>query len=292
MEEGSMRCDANISVRLKGSDKYNQRVEVKNMNSMRNVKRSIEHEFKRQIDVIEAGGKIEMETRNFDAVTGTTSSMRSKEMAHDYRYFPEPDLLPVIVTESYINDVKNAMPALPHELKKIYIEEYKLSEYDASLLTEDRAVSDYYNQLIALNKEYKAAANWVMGPVKSYVNERAINFEEFPLKPTHIASLMKLISDGTTNFSVASNVIFNEQIAHPDEEALSIATRLNVIQNSNEDEIVKIVDEVLASLPEKVAEYRSGKKGLMGLFVGEVMKKSGGKADPKTTNKLLNQKLA
>jgi aspartyl-tRNA(Asn)/glutamyl-tRNA(Gln) amidotransferase subunit B len=292
MEEGSMRCDANISVRLKGSDKYNQRVEVKNMNSMRNVKRSIEHEFKRQIDVIEAGGKIEMETRNFDAVTGTTSSMRSKEMAHDYRYFPEPDLLPVMVTESYVIDVKNAMPALPHELKKIYIEEYKLSEYDASLLTEDRAVSDFYNQLIVLNKEYKAAANWVMGPVKSYVNERAISFEEFPLTPTHIASLMKLISDGTTNFSVASNVIFNEQIAHPDEEALSIATRLNVIQNSNEDEIVKIVDEVLASLPEKVAEYRSGKKGLMGLFVGEVMKKSGGKADPKTTNKLLNQKLA
>lgn len=292
MEEGSMRCDANISVRLRGSDKYNQRVEVKNMNSMRNVKRAIEHEFIRQIDIIEVGGTITMETMNFDAVTGTTSSMRSKEMAHDYRYFPEPDLLPLIVDTNYIAHIKSQMPALPNELKHIYMTEYKLSEYDASILTEDKSISNYFNEIVAVKKDYKAATNWLIGPIKSYVNENAISFEEFPLESSKIIELMQLIEDGITNFSVASNVLFNELIKNPDDTALSIATKLNVIQNSNEDELAQIIDEVLSAYPEKVAEYKSGKKGLIGLFVGEVMKKSGGKADPKTTNKLLNQKLS
>ncbi|MEI6312631.1 MAG: Asp-tRNA(Asn)/Glu-tRNA(Gln) amidotransferase subunit GatB [Bacteroidota bacterium] len=292
MEEGSLRCDANISVRLKGATTYNQRVEVKNMNSMRNVKRAIEHEFIRQIDVLEAGGKITMETMNFDAVTGTTSSMRSKEMAHDYRYFPEPDLLPLIVDTQYIAHVKSSMPALPNELKKTYIEEYKLSEYDASILTEDRAISTYFNEIIAHKKDYKAATNWLIGPIKSYVNENAIHFEDFPLPSNKIVELMDLIESGKTNFSVASNVLFNELIKQPEQDALTLATTLNLIQNSNEDDLSILIDEVLLAFPEKVSEYKAGKKGLMGLFVGEVMKKSGGKADPKTTTKLLNQKLS
>jgi aspartyl-tRNA(Asn)/glutamyl-tRNA(Gln) amidotransferase subunit B len=176
MEEGSLRCDANISIRLKGADVLNQRVEVKNMNSIRNVKRAIEYEFSRQVDAVEKGEKILMETRNFDAVTGTTSSMRSKEMAHDYRYFPEPDLLPVIVSEALIEKIRSEMPALPNELKHKFHTEFGLSEYDAAILTEDKYVSDYFAQIIAYTSDYKAAANWIIGPIKSYVNEHAIAF--------------------------------------------------------------------------------------------------------------------
>ena len=292
MEEGSLRCDANISIRLKGADVLNQRVEVKNMNSIRNVKRAIEYEFSRQVDAVEKGEKILMETRNFDAVTGTTSSMRSKEMAHDYRYFPEPDLLPVIVSESLIEKIRSEMPALPNELKHKFHIEFGLSEYDASILTEDKYVSDYFAQIIAHTSDYKAAANWIIGPIKSYVNEHAIAFESFPLKADKIAELIVLIEKGITNFSVASNKLLPALLANMDKSAMQLAEELNLVQSSNSDEIEKYIDLVLQEYPEKVLEYKSGKKGLMGLFVGEVMKKSGGKSDPKITTKLLNEKLS
>ncbi len=292
MEEGSLRCDANISIRLKGADVLNQRVEVKNMNSIRNVKRAIEYEFSRQVDAVEKGEKILMETRNFDAVTGTTSSMRSKEMAHDYRYFPEPDLLPVIVSEALIEKIRSEMPALPNELKHKFHTEFGLSEYDASILTEDKYVSDYFAQIIAHTSDYKAAANWIIGPIKSYVNEHAIAFESFPLKADKIAELIVLIEKGITNFSVASNKLLPALLANMDKSAMQLAEELNLVQSSNSDEIEKYIDLVLQEYPEKVLEYKSGKKGLMGLFVGEVMKKSGGKSDPKITTKLLNEKLS
>jgi aspartyl-tRNA(Asn)/glutamyl-tRNA(Gln) amidotransferase subunit B len=292
MEEGSLRCDANISIRLKGADVLNQRVEVKNMNSIRNVKRAIEYEFSRQVDVVEKGENILMETRNFDAVTGTTSSMRSKEMAHDYRYFPEPDLLPVIVSEALIEKIRSEMPALPNELKHKFHTEFGLSEYDASILTEDKYVSDYFAQIIANTSDYKAAANWIIGPIKSYVNEHAIAFESFPLKADKIAELIVLIEKGITNFSVASNKLLPALLANMDKSAMQLAEELNLVQSSNSDEIEKYIDLVLQEYPEKVLEYKSGKKGLMGLFVGEVMKKSGGKSDPKITTKLLNEKLS
>ena len=292
MEEGSLRCDANISIRLKGADVLNQSVEVKNMNSIRNVKRAIEYEFSRQVDAVEKGEKILMETRNFDAVTGTTSSMRSKEMAHDYRYFPEPDLLPVIVSESLIEKIRSEMPALPNELKHKFHTEFGLSEYDASILTEDKYVSDYFAQIIAHTSDYKAAANWIIGPIKSYVNEHAIAFESFPLKADKIAELIVLIEKGITNFSVASNKLLPALLANMDKSAMQLAEELNLVQSSNSDEIEKYIDLVLQEYPEKVLEYKSGKKGLMGLFVGEVMKKSGGKSDPKITTKLLNEKLS
>jgi aspartyl-tRNA(Asn)/glutamyl-tRNA(Gln) amidotransferase subunit B len=292
MEEGSLRCDANISIRLKGADVLNQRVEVKNMNSIRNVKRAIEYEFSRQVDAVEKGENILMETRNFDAVTGTTSSMRSKEMAHDYRYFPEPDLLPVIVSEALIEKIRSEMPALPNELKHKFHTEFGLSEYDASILTEDKYVSDYFAQIIANTSDYKAAANWIIGPIKSYVNEHAIAFESFPLKADKIAELIVLIEKGITNFSVASNKLLPALLANMDKSAMQLAEELNLVQSSNSDEIEKYIDLVLQEYPEKVLEYKSGKKGLMGLFVGEVMKKSGGKSDPKITTKLLNEKLS
>jgi len=292
MEEGSLRCDANISIRIKGTDVLNQRVEVKNMNSIRNVKRAIEYEFTRQVEAVEKGEKIVMETRNFDAPTGTTSSMRSKEMAHDYRYFPEPDLLPIHVSEAFIENIRSAMPALPNELKEKYQQEFGLSEYDASILTEDKYVSDYFGQIIQFTTDYKAAANWIIGPVKSYVNEKAIQFEAFPLPAAKVAELILLIEKGITNFSVASNKLFPALLQHPEKSAMQLAEEMNVIQSSDEGEIELFIDEVLEEYAEKVLEFKSGKKGLMGLFVGEVMKKSGGKSDPKLTTKLLNQKLA
>lgn len=292
MEEGSLRCDANISIRVKGTDVLNQRVEVKNMNSIRNVKRAIEYEFTRQVEAVEKGEKIVMETRNFDALTGTTSSMRSKEMAHDYRYFPEPDLLPIHVSEAFIENIRSAMPALPNELKEKFQQEFGLSEYDATILTEDKYVSDYFGQIIQFTTDYKAAANWIIGPVKSYVNEKAIQFEAFPLKAAKVAELIVLIEKGITNFSVASNKLFPALLQHPEKSAMQLAEEMNVIQSSDEGEIERFIDEVLEEYAEKVLEFKSGKKGLMGLFVGEVMKKSGGKSDPKLTTKLLNQKLA
>ena len=292
MEEGSLRCDANISIRVKGTDVLNQRVEVKNMNSIRNVKRAIEYEFTRQVEAVEKGEKIVMETRNFDALTGTTSSMRSKEMAHDYRYFPEPDLLPIHVSEAFIENLRSAMPALPNELKEKFQQEFGLSEYDSSILTEDKYVSDYFGQIIQFTTDYKAAANWIIGPVKSYVNEKAIQFEAFPLKAAKVAELIVLIEKGITNFSVASNKLFPALLQHPEKSAMQLAEEMNVIQSSDEGEIERFIDEVLEEYAEKVLEFKSGKKGLMGLFVGEVMKKSGGKSDPKLTTKLLNQKLA
>jgi aspartyl-tRNA(Asn)/glutamyl-tRNA(Gln) amidotransferase subunit B len=291
MEEGSMRCDANVSVRLKGTTAYNPRSEVKNMNSMRNVKRAIEFEFTRQIDALEAGEKLTQETRGFDAVKGITLTQRSKEHAHDYRYFPEPDLPPVVLTDEYIHAVKAAMPKLSSELKEEYISVYGLPEYDARLLSDDKYTSEYFNGLIAHTKNYKAASNWMLGPVKNYLNENGLEIQQFNVAPQKIAGLIALIDEGKTNFSVASTKIFPVLVEQTDKEPLKIAEEMNLLQSSDEGLIAELVEQALAKFPEKVAEYRSGKKGLLGLFVGEVMKLSKGKADPKLTNKLVLEKL-
>lgn len=290
MEEGSMRCDANISVRLKGTNVLNARSEVKNMNSMRNVKRAIEFEFKRQVEAHEKGERLAQETRGFDAVKGITLTQRSKEHAHDYRYFPEPDLPPVFVTEEYIANVKAHMPKLPNELKQEYMEQYGLPEYDARIITDDKDLAEYFNRLLAVTKNYKAASNLILNTVKSYLNENGIHITEFKLEPAKIASLIALIDEGRTNFSVASTSIF-PVMAQTGKDPLKVAEELNLLQNSDEGAINELIDQVLAKYPEKVAEYKSGKKGLLGLFVGEVMKLSKGKADPKVTNKLVAQKL-
>lgn len=291
MEEGSMRCDANVSVRLKGTTAYNPRSEVKNMNSMRNVKRAIEFEFTRQVDALEAGEKLTQETRGFDAVKGITLTQRSKEHAHDYRYFPEPDLPPVVLTDDYIQAVKAAMPKLSAELKEEYAGKYGLPEYDARLLSDDKYTSEYFNKLIGLTKNYKAASNWMLGPVKSYLNENGLEIQDFKVAPEKLVALIALIDEGKTNFSVASTKIFPVMVEQTDKEPLKIAEELNLLQSSDEGMIADLIDQVLAKFPEKVAEYKGGKTGLLGLFVGEVMKASKGKADPKLTNKLVQEKL-
>ncbi len=291
MEEGSLRCDANISVRIKGAKEYGKRTEVKNMNSFRNVQRAIDFEVKRQIDILEAGGEIAVETRSFDAVNGTTFSLRSKESANDYRYFPEPDLQPVIVTKEYIESVKNNLPPLPNDLYNKYVNEFKLNNYDASVLTDLKEVALYFNELTGYTKNYKSAANWVMVNVKSFLNENALHIDDFPVKPKAIADIIALIDAGKIGNTTASQKLFPALIANPSKSAEALATELDIIQNSNSNEIQALVEQAVNKFPEKITEYRSGKVGLLGLFVGEVMKLSKGKADPKVVNQLVKEQL-
>ncbi|MEQ8909164.1 MAG: Asp-tRNA(Asn)/Glu-tRNA(Gln) amidotransferase subunit GatB [Vicingaceae bacterium] len=291
MEEGSMRCDANVSVRLKGSKEFGERTETKNLNSIRNVFRAIEFETKRQIEAIEAGGKIHMETRGFDAVKGITVSQRSKEMAHDYRYFPEPDLQAVYVREDYIESVKEELPPLPNELLRKYTEELKLSAYDAEVLTEDKAFALYYEALTEYTNDYKAAANWMMGAVKSYLNDNAKSIAEFPIQPKQLADLIKLIEEGAISNTLANQKVFPVMLEEPEKSPKEIAEANNWIQESDTNALDAFISQALEKYPDKVEEYKNGKTGLLGLFMGEVMKASKGKADPKVANQLLRKKL-
>ncbi|MGB1248732.1 MAG: Asp-tRNA(Asn)/Glu-tRNA(Gln) amidotransferase subunit GatB [Chitinophagales bacterium] len=291
MEEGSMRCDANISVMKKGAKEFGERCEIKNMNSIRNVGRAISHEFTRQIDLIESGGVVEQQTRSFNALDGTTALMRSKENAHDYRYFPEPDLPVVIVKDEQIEAIRSEMPKLAKELYTEYTQNLKLSDYDAKVISDDKSVSDFYNDLIQKTSNYKAAANWLLGPVKSYLNENAVEIDDFPISTEKISRIIALIEEGKFNFSSASQKLFPALLENPSENIEQLAEKLNIVQNSDAGDIERIIDEVLAMFPDKVEEYRSGKKGLQGMFMGQVMKKSQGKADPKVANQILAKKL-
>lgn len=291
MEEGSLRCDANVSVMLKGATEYGKKVEVKNMNSFRNVSRAIEHEFERQVELIERGEAIISETRTFDAATGTTASMRTKEDLNDYRYFPEPDLSPVVLSEEWLTSVKNGMPALPRDLYQKFVEGFGLPAYDASFLTETREIALWFEEVCSKTSNYKAVSNWVMGPIKSLLNEYALDINDFPIKPETLADLIGLIDEGKISFTAASQKIYPELVKATGETSLEIAKRLNLIQESDEESLKPIIQLVLDQNAVKVAEYRSGKKGLMGMFMGEVMKKSQGKADPKVATRLLTELL-
>lgn len=291
MEEGSLRCDANISVMLNGAKEFGKKVEVKNMNSIRNVQRAIDHEIERQIEEVEKGNSIPSETRTFDASNGLTYSMRTKEELNDYRYFPDPDLSPLLVSEQWLADIKSTMPSLPRELYDKYVQEFKLPPYDAHVLTDSKDVALYFEGVCKLTKNYKAASNWVMGPVKSYLNELTLSADEFPIPPKVLVELMNLVEDNKTSFSIASQRVFPELLKNPNKTALEVAQQLNVIQDINQDSIIPIIDEVLKEFPLKVEEYKNGKKGIVGMFMGEVMKRSKGKADPKVTNELITKKL-
>ena len=291
MEEGSLRCDANISVMLLDAKEYGKKVEVKNMNSFRNVQRAIDFEIKRQIDLLEVGGEIAGETRSFDASNGSTFSLRSKENANDYRYFPEPDLQPVIVKQNYIDSIKAIMPELPSDLLLRYTKEFGLSEYDANNLIETKAIAFYFNELVSFTKNHKAAANWMMGSIKSYLNENAITIDKFKVLPKTIAEIISLIDEGKISNAVATQKLFPELMQNPTEAPLSIAQRLDIIQSNDTGALQELVDQALAKYPEKIIEYKSGKVNLLGLFVGEVMKLGKGKADPKMANQLVKEAL-
>lgn len=291
MEEGSLRCDANISVRLKGEEAYGCRCEVKNLNSIRNLQRAVNYEFRRQVSVIEAGGKIEQNTLNFDAATGVTSVLRSKEMAYDYRYFPEPDLPPLHLTEAWIEGIKKALPELPESRIERYTKHYKLSEYDALLLTSEKEISDYFEDLVKIIPHYKAAANWIMGPVQSYLNENGKSIADFPIPAAKLAELIDLVEQGLINHTAASQQVFPVLTDNPKAHVKQLVQEMNLLIDANQDALGGYIDEALARFPDKVSEYHKGKKGVLGLFMGEIMKLSKGKIDPKTANKLVVEKL-
>lgn len=291
MEEGSMRCDANVSVRLVGAAEFGTKVEVKNMNSIRNVQRAIEFEITRQIEALEKGETLYQETRSFDALKGITISMRSKEAANDYRYFPEPDLQPLFVDENQIQAIKSEMPALPRELFLKYTREFGLSEYDAYLLTDSKPIALYFETIIQHTKNYKSAANVLMGDVKSYLNQNGLEISEFPIAPKTIANLIQLVDDGKVSFSVASQKLFPALIETSTASPLDLAMELNLIQDSNEDSLMGYIETVKTNNPAEVERYKNGEKQLIGFFMGQLMKVSNGKADPKQSNQLLRKKL-
>jgi aspartyl-tRNA(Asn)/glutamyl-tRNA(Gln) amidotransferase subunit B len=291
MEEGSMRCDANISVRLKGAKEFGTKVEVKNMNSIRNVQRAIEFEIARQIEAVENGETLSQETRSFDALKGITISMRSKEAANDYRYFPEPDLQPITVDEKQISAIRSEMPALPRELFLKYTKELGLSEYDAYNLTDNKGIALYYEAIIQHTTNFKSAANWMMGEVKSYLNEFGVDIEAFPLSPSKIASVIQLIDSGKISHSAASQKLFPALLKEPTADPAHLSEQLNLMQDSSADAIMTFIQQVIDENPNEVERYRNGEKQLTGFFMGQLMKISKGKADPKAANELMRKTL-
>jgi aspartyl-tRNA(Asn)/glutamyl-tRNA(Gln) amidotransferase subunit B len=291
MEEGSLRCDANISVRRKGDQALGTKVEIKNLNSIRNVKRAIESESQRLIGLLEAGKEIKQETRSFDAANASSFPTREKEDADDYRYFPEPDLAPVVLSAEFIESVRKALPVLPAERVSRYKSELQLPEYDAMVIAEEKTFSDYYETLVSLTSNYKAAANWMLGPVKTWLNEQQADIVNFPINAKKIAELIALVESGKLSFTIASTKVFTGLLHDPVKNPAEFAAEQNLLQESDVSAIGLIVDEVLEKFADKVNEYKKGKKGLLALFVGEVMKRSKGKADPKRTNDIIIEKL-
>jgi len=290
MEEGSLRCDANISIRPIGSTTFGTRTEVKNLNSFKNVQRAIEYEAQRQSEVLDAGGTINMETRSFDAAKGTTASMRSKEMAHDYRYFPEPDIQPLTVSEAKKEAIRQAMPPLPRQLKAKYTGILGLSAYDAEILTDDKSTALYFEEALRYTTHAKAAANWVMGDVRGWLNERGLTMNEFPISPERLASLVVLIDEGKVSHTLASQKLFPLMLDQPG-TAEELATANSLLLDAGEDVVKNAVREAMVKYPDKVLAFRAGNKGLLGLFMGEVMKATKGKADPRQANALVARML-
>jgi aspartyl-tRNA(Asn)/glutamyl-tRNA(Gln) amidotransferase subunit B len=290
MEEGSLRCDVNISVRPVGRAQFGTKVEVKNLNSFRHVQKAIDFEFQRQVAAVEAGETIYQETRTFDSGKGITTVLRIKEDANDYRYFTEPDLAPVRLTPEWIESQRASLPELPRARQARYQRDLALSEYDAQLLTDDKATATYFDAVVATGSPAKTAANWISGPIAGWLNERAMGIERLPVQAAQLAALIGLIESRTVSHSAAQQ-IFGHLADRPDSDPKSLAEELGLVQQSDVSALQGIVDAVLAEWPEKVAEYRSGKKGLIGLFMGEVMKRSRGAADPKVTTELLKNQL-
>ena len=291
MEEGSLRCDVNISLRKKNDTSFGAKVEIKNLNSFRNVQRAIDYEIQRQKEQLRKGEPVISETRSFDAMKGITFSLRSKEMANDYRYFPEPDLPPILIQQEQIENIKKQLPPLPHVLFEKYTKEYGLPEYDASVITEDKHFALWFNNLCQLTKNYKAAANWLTVIIKGYLNEQAITIHEFPLKPTHIAQIIEWIEHGKISHSAAAQKLFPALLKTPEKSIEDLCKELDLFKNTNKNDLLSMVESVLEKYPEKVQEYKAGKKGLLGLFIGEVMKISKGKADPKLVDQIVRKQL-
>lgn len=290
MEEGSFRCDANVSVMPKGSSTFGTRAEIKNVNSFKFVKQAIEYEISRQIELIEEGGTVVQETRLFDPNKGLTRSMRSKEEAHDYRYFPDPDLVPVVIGNDWIAQVRADLPELPEAKYSRFLSEYGLPEYDAEVLTSSRFLADYFEQCAQTSGSAKTTANWVMGELTRSLNDTGTPVEQSPVTPAMLAGLIKLIEDGIISGTIAKKV-FEELWKHGG-DATTIVDQQGLAQVSDTGAILAAIDQIIAANRGQVEEYRGGKDKVFGFFVGQVMKVMKGKANPAVVNDLLKQKLA
>ncbi|RLB64237.1 MAG: Asp-tRNA(Asn)/Glu-tRNA(Gln) amidotransferase GatCAB subunit B, partial [Deltaproteobacteria bacterium] len=289
LEEGSFRCDANVSVRPYDQEEFGTRAELKNINSFRFIKQAIEYEVERQIDLIESGGKVVQETRLYDSDTGMTRSMRSKEEAHDYRYFPDPDLVPLVISNDWIEEVRASLPELPEAKRARFVEELGLSTYDAEVLAADRALADYFDDCVALAKDAKSCANWVMGDIQRKLKETDITIAEVPVSAQLLTGLLARIADNTISGKIAKTVF--EKMWQSGQTSDQIIETEGLKQVTDTGAIESLVDDAIAAHPAQVAEYLAGKDKLIGFFVGKVMQASQGKANPGMVNQLLKKKL-
>ena len=291
MEEGSLRCDANVSVRLHGETELGTRVEVKNLNSIKHLKHAVELEIERLSSLVESGERIIQETRSYDAESGTTFSIRSKEDAEDYRYFPEPDLAPFEFDDQFIEAIRKSLPELPEKLYMLYQEQEGLSAYDALQLTEERTLSDLFQRVASTTPYKKQLANFLIGPVRSYLSEHSETWTDVAITNENWHQLLELVAEGKIGFSLAVQKLLNPMLSNKAIDPMVLANELNLIQNADNQEIQNWINQVIHSMPDKAEEYRKGKKGLIGLFVGEVKKISKGKANPQKTTELLQLTL-
>lgn len=290
LEEGNFRCDANVSVRPAGQQEFGTRAELKNINSFRFIKQAIEYEVERQIDLIEGGGKVIQETRLYDSDTGMTRSMRGKEEAHDYRYFPDPDLVPLVISEAWIDEIRDTLPELPEAKKARFIDDLGLSAYDAEVLSAERELADYFDACAKTSRDAKTCANWIMGEVMRKLKETDTTIVNVPVSPEHLAGLLARIADNTISGKIAKSVF--EKMWQDSRSADEIIEAEGLKQVTDSGAIEGLVDEVIAAHPDQVAEYLGGKEKLMGFFVGKVMQASQGKANPGMVNQLLKKKLS
>ena len=288
MEKGNLRCDANVSVRVKGSKKLGTRCEIKNLNSINNILKAVEFEAKRQVDLIENGGEVSQETRLFDAVTGQTRTMRSKEDAMDYRYFPDPDLPALVISQELVDQIKATLPELPDIKKERYIKEYNIPAYDAGVLTADTEISDYFEELVRKH-DPKLCVTWLTVELFGRMNARGIDFDSLKISASALSELLDLIKSGEISGKIAKDVL--DLMFETGNKASEIVSEKGLKQVSDTSAIEKIIDQVLSSNPDKVAEFKSGKDKLFGFFVGQVMKESKGQANPAVVNKILQDKL-
>ncbi len=290
MEKGSFRCDANVSVRFQGERDFGTRTELKNMNSFRHVEKALEYEIKRQIGLVEAGEEVVQETRLWDEEQGRTLPMRGKEEAHDYRYFPDPDLVPLEVSEAWIEEIRGTLPELPVEKRERFIRQYGIPEYDAAILTGSQSLADYYEECVRLFGEAKMVSNWIMGDLLRELKKDDREIEECPVPPKHLASMLKMIKDGVISGKIAKTVF--EEMYRSGRGPEKIVREKGLIQLTDVDEIQRIIRGVLEENPKLVEDYRKGKEQVLGFFVGQVMKATRGKANPKLVNELLRKSLS
>ena len=290
MEQGSLRCDANVSVRPAGSSALGTKVELKNMNSFKFVEKALEYEIKRQINAVKNGEKIVQETRLWDSATGVTQSMRSKEEAHDYRYFPEPDLVPFTPSAAWIEEIRASIPELPDARRERFVQAYSLPEYDADLLTSERPLAEWFEECVRLGAQPKAASNWIMGELMRLLNEDGISIELSPVSPASLVEILSLMDKGTISGKIAKTVF--EEMYRSKKPAAQIVKEKGLLQISDESELSAIIDQIIAANPNEAGRFRGGEEKLFGFFVGQAMKATKGKANPGVINKLLKEKLA